>query len=193
MQTLRRLAAKPCVVMPLVAVLGLGGWCALRSRQHRGRRGRGRSRPGGRRDVGPMTLTLSAEGTIAPAETDDLSFATAGTVTAVNVAAGDTVAAGQVLASIDSAELAPAVAEAEAAVADAEAKLADDEDAGASDAQLAADESSLAVRTGHARPPPRSPGRGRARGDLRRHRGVGGLTVGEELASAVGGTDRTGR
>ncbi len=92
-----------------------------------------------------MSETVSAEGTVAAAETDDLSFAASGTVTAVNVKAGDTVTAGQVLATIDSAELESDVAAANATVAEAKAKLADDEDAGASDEQLAADESSLTV------------------------------------------------
>ena len=90
-----------------------------------------------------MARTVSADGTIAAAQTDDLSFASAGTVTAVNVKAGQTVKAGDVLATIDSAELQSAVADAESSVADAQAKLSDDEDAGASDAQIEADKSSL--------------------------------------------------
>jgi multidrug efflux pump subunit AcrA (membrane-fusion protein) len=92
---------------------------------------------------GPMSETVSAEGTVAAAETDDLRFAAAGTVTAVNVKAGDTVTAGQVLATIDSAELESEVAAANATVAEAKAKLADDQDSGASNEQLVADESNL--------------------------------------------------
>jgi multidrug efflux pump subunit AcrA (membrane-fusion protein) len=93
---------------------------------------------------GSMSETVSAEGTVAAADTDDLSFASSGTVTAVNVKAGDTVKAGQVLATIDSAELQAAVASAEADVADAQAKLSDDRSSSASDAQISADESSVA-------------------------------------------------
>ena len=94
--------------------------------------------------TGPMSETVSAEGTVAAAQTDDLSFSASGTVTAVNVKAGDAVTTGQVLATIDSAELEPAVASAEAEVADAEAtSSSDDESSGASDAQIAADETSL--------------------------------------------------
>ncbi len=92
---------------------------------------------------GDMAQTVSAEGTVAAAATDELSFGSAGTVTAVNVAAGDTVTAGQVLATIDSAELEAAVASAQADLAEAEAKLADDTDAAASDEQLEADEASV--------------------------------------------------
>ena len=53
--------------------------------------------------------------------------------------AGDTVAVGQVLATIDSAELQAAVASAAADVADAQAKLADAKSSGASTEQIAAD------------------------------------------------------
>ena len=56
---------------------------------------------------GPLTETISAEGTVAAAQTDDLSFGASGTVTAVNVSAGDKVTAGQVLATLGLGE--PAV------------------------------------------------------------------------------------
>src|SRR4051812_35945739 len=92
---------------------------------------------------GPMSQTVSAEGTVAAAATDDLSFGSSGTVTAVNVKAGDTVKTGQVLATIDSAELQAAATAAEADLADAKAKLSDDESGGASDAQISADESNV--------------------------------------------------
>ncbi|MGZ4800765.1 MAG: efflux RND transporter periplasmic adaptor subunit, partial [Acidimicrobiia bacterium] len=92
---------------------------------------------------GPISVTVSAEGTVAAAQTDDLSFSSAGTVTAVNVKAGDTVTAGQVLATIDSAALRASVTSAESNVAAAQAKLSDDQSSGASADQVAADESSL--------------------------------------------------
>ncbi len=92
---------------------------------------------------GPMSVTVSAEGTVAAAQTDNLSFSSPGTVSAVNVAAGDTVKAGQVLATLDSASLQAAVTSAQADVASAQAKLSDDEASGASSDQITADESSL--------------------------------------------------
>jgi macrolide-specific efflux system membrane fusion protein len=92
---------------------------------------------------GPMSVTVSAEGTVAAAQTDDLSFSSAGTVTAVNVKAGDTVKAGQVVATIDSAALQSAVTSAQADLASAQAKLSDDESSGASSEQIAADQSSV--------------------------------------------------
>ena len=92
---------------------------------------------------GTMSETVSADGTVAAAQTDELNFTVAGTVTEVDVKAGDTVSAGQVLARINSAELQATVASANSNLADAEAKLADDQDSGASDEQIAADETSV--------------------------------------------------
>ena len=92
---------------------------------------------------GAMGTTVSAQGTVAAAHTEDLSFSAAGTVKTVNVAAGDTVTAGQVLATIDSSQLAAAVADAKSQVAKAEAKLSDDKAASASDEQIAAGTSAL--------------------------------------------------
>jgi multidrug efflux pump subunit AcrA (membrane-fusion protein) len=92
---------------------------------------------------GTMSDTVSAEGTVEAAQTDDLSFSAAGTVNAVNVKAGDAVTAGEVLATIDSAQLQSSVSAAQSTLASAQAKLADDQAAGASDAQLEADQTTI--------------------------------------------------
>ena len=92
---------------------------------------------------GSLTETISAEGTVAAAQTDDLSFGASGEVTAVTVSAGDTVVAGQVLATMDSASLQSDVDGAASDLADAEAALDDDESSGASSAQIAASESKV--------------------------------------------------
>jgi multidrug efflux pump subunit AcrA (membrane-fusion protein) len=132
--------------MPVVAAIGVAGWWVLRPDDG----GAGTATTGAtatervvEATVGTMSRTVSADGTVAAVDTQDLSFTSAGTVTAVNVEAGDTVEAGQVLATLDAPELRAAVTEAEASVAEAEARLADDTDAGASDEQIAADESSV--------------------------------------------------
>jgi len=96
---------------------------------------------------GDLANTVSAVGTVAAAQTDNLSFTQAGTVTAVNVAAGDTVKAGQVLATMDSAALQASVASAESTLANAQAKLSDDQASGASAAQLSADQTSIQTAT----------------------------------------------
>ncbi len=90
-----------------------------------------------------MSTTVSAEGTVAAAQTDDLSFTSSGTVTAVNVKAGDAVKAGQVLATIDSASLQSAVTSAKASLASAQATLSDDRSASASSDQITADEANV--------------------------------------------------
>jgi multidrug efflux pump subunit AcrA (membrane-fusion protein) len=95
--------------------------------------------------TGTISNTVEAEGTIAAANTDNLNFSSAGTVTAVSVAAGDTVKAGQVLATIDSAALDANVAKAQANLDTANAKLSDDQSASASDQQIAADQSNIQV------------------------------------------------
>lgn len=145
--SLRSKLLQPWVVMPVVAVLLLGGWFAYRDRRDDGGASSAQTITATDQEVevtvGDLAQTVSAEGTVAAAQTDDLSFASAGTVTAVNVKAGDQVKAGQVLATIDSAELEAAVSDAESSLADAEAALADDTDAGASDEQLEADEAAV--------------------------------------------------
>jgi multidrug efflux pump subunit AcrA (membrane-fusion protein) len=131
--------------MPVAAAVALGGWWVwFRPDSTNESAAATQSEQRVTATRGSMAQTISAEGTITPAQTDDLNFTSAGTVTAVNVTAGQTVKAGDVLATIDSAELQAAVAEAESSVADANAKLSDDEASGASAAQLTADKSSLA-------------------------------------------------
>jgi multidrug efflux pump subunit AcrA (membrane-fusion protein) len=143
MSPITRQLKKPWVVMPLVAVLAVGGWLVLRP-DASADEASGQAEPQVvEATVGTMSRTVTADGTVAAAETEDLSFAASGTVTAVNVEAGDEVTEGQVLAQLDSVQLEADVATAEASVADAEAKLADDTDADASDAQLQADRASL--------------------------------------------------
>lgn len=61
--------------------------------------------------VSQQTLkkTVSATGTIEPAQESDLSFSSSGTVTAVNVEVGDRVSKGEVLATMDDSSLRAAV------------------------------------------------------------------------------------
>ncbi|NKY11157.1 biotin/lipoyl-binding protein, partial [Cellulomonas hominis] len=77
-------------------------------------------------ELGTVEQTVDTTGTVASAGRADRSFSVAGTVGSVAVAVGDTVAAGQVLASLDPASLQDAVDEAEQAVADAQQRLEDD-------------------------------------------------------------------
>jgi macrolide-specific efflux system membrane fusion protein len=86
--------------------------------------------------------SVTASGTLTPAVQQDVSFAVTGTVTSVDVAAGDTVAAGQQLATVDTLDLNAALLQAKAELASAQASLSDAQDEAdgtdASDAQVAA-------------------------------------------------------
>ena len=95
--------------------------------------------------TGTVDSTVAAQGTVAAAQTANLNFSSAGTVTAVNVQAGDKVTNGQILATIDGTALAAATAKAQANLDAAEAKLSDDQAASASAEQLTADQSALTV------------------------------------------------
>ncbi|MBO9523879.1 MAG: efflux RND transporter periplasmic adaptor subunit [Nocardioidaceae bacterium] len=87
--------------------------------------------------------TVSATGTISPKRDEDLSFTSTGTVTDVEVAVGDRVRKGDVLARIDDTTLVAQRDAAEAQVTAAQTQLS--EDADASSAQRSADEAQLAA------------------------------------------------
>jgi multidrug efflux pump subunit AcrA (membrane-fusion protein) len=93
--------------------------------------------------TGTIRQSVSATGTIAPAQQESLTFPVSGQVTAVDVAVGDKVTAGQVLAKIDAASLAVNVAQAKASVATAQAKVDADATNGADATQTAADQAAL--------------------------------------------------
>lgn len=142
MSAIRNLLTRPWVVMPLLAVVGLGAWWVV-AHDTRSASAVSTGDQVVAATVGTMARTVTADGTVAVAESQDLSFTSAGTVTGVDVSAGQAVTAGEVLATIDSAALQAGVADAQSSVASAQAKLSDDTSAGASSAQLAADASAL--------------------------------------------------
>ncbi|MEV4623096.1 efflux RND transporter periplasmic adaptor subunit [Asanoa sp. NPDC049573] len=79
-------------------------------------------------DRGDVVTAVATTGSLEPAQTRTLSFATGGTVTAVNVRAGDQVKTGQVLAEIDATDAQERVDDARQALDAAldEARAADD-------------------------------------------------------------------
>jgi macrolide-specific efflux system membrane fusion protein len=91
--------------------------------------------------TGTIRQSVSATGSLAPAEQENLNFAVSGEVTSVRVSAGQIVKKGQTLATVESASLSATVAQAEAAVASDKAKVDADDDV--SDTQLAADKAAL--------------------------------------------------
>ena len=85
--------------------------------------------------------SVSASGTLTPAVQEDVSFAVSGTVTSVDVAAGDTVTAGQQLATVDTLQLNADLLAAKSTLVSAQADLSNAEDdadgTDSSDAQIA--------------------------------------------------------
>lgn len=77
--------------------------------------------------TGDVDKTLGLAGTITASTRQDLSFGAAGTVSAVTVAAGDEVAAGDVLARLDPTDLETSVTKARATLAKARAQLESDQ------------------------------------------------------------------
>ena len=76
--------------------------------------------------TGTVVSSVSISGSVASSTVDELSFGSSGKVTAVNVAPGDTVTVGQVLATIDDSALQGQLATAQANLVAAEARLATD-------------------------------------------------------------------
>ena len=76
--------------------------------------------------TGTIVSSVSVSGSVASSTVDELNFETSGTVTAVNVAPGDSVTAGEVLATIDDSTLRGQIATAQANLVAAEARLATD-------------------------------------------------------------------
>ncbi|HVU73789.1 MAG TPA: HlyD family efflux transporter periplasmic adaptor subunit [Mycobacteriales bacterium] len=91
---------------------------------------------------GTQTQSVTATGTIEPAQQQDLSFTVPGTITAVNASVGEKVKKGAVLATVGTTALASAVTSAEAAVTAAEEQVS--AEASASSTQQAAAAAQLA-------------------------------------------------
>lgn len=106
---------------------------------------------------GTIIATIAGSGSVAAAQSLDLGFQTSGTVTQVLVAAGDTVAAGQPLAQLDTRALAISVASAQANLDSAKLKLTQIQQGNATPEDLAGQQASLAsaeatlvkIRTGN--------------------------------------------
>ena len=94
-------------------------------------------------NIGTIQQTVASSGTIEPASQAGLNFAVSGTVTAVDVKAGQTVTAGQVLATVDTTALSEDLSAAQAQLSAAEDRLSTDEGSGASASQVDSDEASV--------------------------------------------------
>ncbi|AEE45001.1 efflux RND transporter periplasmic adaptor subunit [Cellulomonas fimi] len=96
-----------------------------------------------------MEKTVDGTGTLTPAVQEDVSFAVSGTVTGVAVTQGQTVTAGQTLATVDTLRLDADLLAAQATLATAQARLDDAQDAddgtSTADAQVASAQAQVEV------------------------------------------------
>jgi multidrug efflux pump subunit AcrA (membrane-fusion protein) len=93
--------------------------------------------------TGTIQQTVAASGTIEPASQASLNFAVSGTVTAVNVKAGQTVTAGQVLATLGTTALQADEDAASAQLAAANDRLASDEASSATTTTIDSDHAAV--------------------------------------------------
>lgn len=93
--------------------------------------------------TGTLKQTVSASGTLEPADDSNLTFGVSGTVTAVDVSTGQTVTAGQTLATIDPTAISDEVAADQATVTADEDKLSTDQADGAAASQIDTDEAAV--------------------------------------------------
>jgi multidrug efflux pump subunit AcrA (membrane-fusion protein) len=93
--------------------------------------------------TGTMQRTVAASGTLEPAQQASLNFAVSGAVTAVDVTTGQSVTAGQTLATIDPSALQAQLSSAQASLSAAQARLTNDEANGAAASQVDSDEASV--------------------------------------------------
>ncbi len=97
--------------------------------------------------TGTMRQTVAASGTIQPAEQADLQFGVSGQVTAVDVAAGQKVTAGQVLAKVDPTALQDEVNAAQATLSSDQARLSTDQADAATASQIDSDQAAVTSAT----------------------------------------------
>ncbi len=127
------------VVVLLLAGAGIGTWLATRS----GPASAAATTQLETVSLGTITQTVSATGTIAPANQANVSFAVSGRINAVDVTTGQQVAAGQTLATVDATSLWATYAQNQATLASDQAKLASDQAANATSAQVTADQAAV--------------------------------------------------
>lgn len=141
---IRRRLLRPVVLIPAVIVLAAAVYWIVHSSSSSSSQG-GPVQRVVAVTAGDISQTVSTSGTLAPADTENLSFSTSGQVTAVNVKAGQQVTKGSVLATLDSAALQSQVTSAQASVDSASAKLSNDQANNSSAAQLQSDQANLAA------------------------------------------------
>jgi membrane fusion protein, macrolide-specific efflux system len=142
---LRHTLLRPIVIIPAVLIIAAAVYWLVHSSSSSSSARGGSVQRVVAVTAGNMSQTVSTSGTLAPADSENLSFSTSGQVTAVNVKAGQQVAKGTVLATLDSAALQSQVTGAQASVDSATAKLSNDQTNNASAAQIQSDQANVAA------------------------------------------------
>jgi membrane fusion protein, macrolide-specific efflux system len=93
--------------------------------------------------TGTIQQTVASSGTLEPASQANVNFAVSGTVTAVNVKAGQTVTAGEVLATVNTTALTEDENAAQAQLTAAQDRLSSDESSNASTSTIDSDQASV--------------------------------------------------
>jgi multidrug efflux pump subunit AcrA (membrane-fusion protein) len=142
--------------------------------------------------VGTVRQSVSTTGTIEPAQQDSVNFAASGRVTSVRVAQGDTVTAGQVLATIDSAQLRAALAQAQSQLATDQAKVDSDNSGAVTDTQLAADEAAVTAAQSQATSAQSALDGATLRSPIAGQVATVGVAVGDQVSGSAGGSGSGG-
>ncbi|NTW97785.1 MAG: HlyD family efflux transporter periplasmic adaptor subunit, partial [Oscillochloris sp.] len=131
----------PWLALPLALILAAGGFLAWRSFGTSSASSVSVSTA--TVSTGSLSLSVSGSGTVQPVQTRALSFPVSGTLSEVLVQVGDTVSAGQALASVEAQDLQMALMQAEASLKSAQANLASAQGEGATAADIASAQAKL--------------------------------------------------
>ncbi|GAA2234550.1 biotin/lipoyl-binding protein [Herbiconiux moechotypicola] len=149
---LRRIRTRTWIIAGVAAVVVVGGgstWAVLAATASSAQASAPTVSTSVAAALETLEKTIDTSGTLAPTVQENVDFAVSGTVTGVNVVAGTTVAAGDVLATVDTLTVNAEALSAQATLAKAQATLAaaeeDDDGSDESAAQIAADEAAVAV------------------------------------------------
>lgn len=183
----RRVAVLTGVAVVLLAGAGIGTWLATRGGHPRRTSGVVVVTRTVEVTAGTMSVTVGASGTIQPAQIADLDFAVSGRVTAVDVAVGDMVTAGQVLATVAPTSLEAQEAAAQQALSADEAKLSADQSSGAGTSEVASDEAQVASAQSQLTTAKKSLAGAALTSTITGEVSTVDLTVGEQVSGSGGG------
>jgi macrolide-specific efflux system membrane fusion protein len=142
--------------------------------------------------TGTIKETVATSGTLEPATQASLNFDVSGTVTAVNVKAGQEVTVGEVLATVGTAALQADVDSAQAQLESAQARLSSDESSSAATTQIDSDEASVTSAESSLTSAKTSLADGSLTSTISGTVAAVSLTIGEQVTGSGGGSSTSG-